>query len=216
MFLLLLIAIAILFFLFKSYNVLQRSSQEVKASMSNISVSMQRKVNLINQLVDVTKNYQDSETLIHLKIAQDANQTQILSTQQDANRTLLGVQGLMSRFPDLKANEQYINLMHSIDTVEKEVSIQREKYNHAAKEFNTIRSVIPTVFVANILKFPSAPYLDYSQENMEHTILKDFNTDSSERLNELFGSAKAQISNNTKKIIDKGLELKNSKTSDKK
>ena len=76
----------------------------------------------------------------------------------EANKALIGVQEFIQKFPELKANEQYNQLIQSINN---EVSSQREKYNES------VRSTIP-----NVLQFPESPYLDFMQENMEHTILK--------------------------------------------
>lgn len=200
------IIVLLIFFIFTSYNKLQRSAQRVKECLSNISVSLQKKVNLVNQLIDVVKNYQDGEQLVHLSISRNATQSDLVSSQLEANRALIGVQGFLQRFPELKANEQYSHLMQSINNIENEVSYQRERYNEAVREYNTQRSTIPTVFIANALKFPEAPYLDFSQENIEQNILKDFNTNSSEHLNALLSSATNSLKEGSKTIVNKAVE----------
>ncbi|TCM65788.1 hypothetical protein EC844_11425 [Acinetobacter calcoaceticus] len=203
-YIILFIIIAIVFVIFTSYNKLQRSSQRVKETLSNISVSLQKKVNLVNQLIDTVKNYQDGEQLVHLSIAHESTRaSDLASSQKAANQAIIGVQGFLHRFPELKANEQYQHLMRSIDNIENEISKQRERYNESVREHNTVRSTIPTVFVAGALKFPEAPYLDFSQENIEQHILKDFNTNSGEHLNALLGAATASFVENTKTIVNK-------------
>lgn len=204
---LLLIIVAILFFSFSAYNNLQRSAQRIKETLSNISVSLQKKVNLVNQLIDIVKNYQDGEQLLHLSISNNTTQAaDLASSQLEANRTLIGVRGIVQNFPELKANEQYQQLMQSINNIENEVSFQRERYNESVREYNSLRSTIPTVFVANALKFPEAPYLDFSQENIEQTILKDFNTNSGEHLNALLGAAKTNLLEGSKGMVNKALD----------
>ena len=200
------IVFLLLFFAFSSYNKLQRSAQLVKERLSNISVSLQKKINLVNQLIDVVKNYQDGEQLVHLSISRNATQIDLMNSQMEANRALIGVQGFLQRFPELKANEQYSHLMQSINNIEDEVSYQRERYNESVREYNTQRSTIPTVFVASVLKFPEAPYLDFSQEDVEKNILKDFNTNSGEHLNALLQSATNSIKTGSQNIVDKALE----------
>lgn len=206
MFLFFLILLAIIVFAFISYNKLQRASHAVKEALSNISVALQKKVNLVNQLIDVVKNFQDGEQLVHLTISKNATQFDVASNQLEANRALLGVQGLIQQYPELKSNEQYNRLMQSIDQIENDVSQQREKYNQAVREYNSLRSTIPTVFIASLLKFPEAPYLDFSQENIEQTILKDFHTNSAERLNELFDATKNTVIEGSKTVINKTVE----------
>lgn len=200
------IILFVLYFVFTSYNKLQRSAQQIKAALSNISVSLQKKVNLVNQLIDIVKNYQDGEQLLHLTISKNATQSEVATNQHEANRALIGVQGFIQRFPELKANEQYNHLMHSIDKIENEVSHQREKYNEAVREYNSLRSTVPTVFIASLLKFPEAPYLDFTQENIEQTILKDFNTNSGEHLNALLDSTKNNLIQGSKTMINKAVE----------
>lgn len=189
-----------------SYNKLQRTAQRVKADLSNISVTLQKKVNLVNQLIDVVKNHENGEQLVHLTISKNSTQSDVTSSHMETNRALVGVQGFVQNFPDLKTSQQYNHLMHSIDQIENEISFQREKYNDSVREYNSERSTIPTVFVASFLKFPEAPYLDFSQENIEQSILKDFNTDSGERLSHLFDATKTNLLENSKVIINKTVE----------
>ncbi len=204
---LLIILGAFLYFVLKSYNTLQGQAQFIKSSLSNISVSLQKKVNLINQLIDIVKNYQEGEQLVHLTVSKDATRTNdIVTGQRDAQVALMGIQGFSQRYPDLKANEQYQSLMHSIKSIEDEISKQREIFNHHVREYNTTRGSIPTIFIANALKFSEAPYLDFSIENMEQNLLKNFNTDSSEHLNALLSSAKSNLVDSSKSIANKALE----------
>ncbi|WP_227541480.1 hypothetical protein [Acinetobacter colistiniresistens] len=65
------IFLIVMYLLLKAYNTLQAKAEFIKSSLSNISVSLQKKVNLINQLIDVVKNYQDGEQLLHLTISKD-------------------------------------------------------------------------------------------------------------------------------------------------
>lgn len=204
---LLIILGAFLYFVLKSYNTLQGQAQFIKSSLSNISVSLQKKVNLINQLIDIVKNYQEGEQLVHLTVSKDATRTNdIVAGQRDAQVALMGIQGFSQRYPDLKANEQYQSLMHSIKSIEDEISKQREIFNHHVRQYNTTRGSIPTIFIANALKFSEAPYLDFSIENMEQNLLKNFNTDSSEHLNALLSSAKNNLVDGSKSIANKALE----------
>lgn len=197
----------IIYLLFKVYNTLQAKAEFIKSSLSNISVSLQKKVNLINQLIDVVKNYQDGEQLLHLTISKDTTKAnEIVSGQRESQVALMGIQGLVQRYPDLKANEQYQSLMQSIKAVEDEIAHQRETFNHYVREYNTKRGSIPTVFIANALKFSEAPYLDFSVENTEQNILKDFHTDSAEHLTALLGTAKSSLVEGSKTFANKALD----------
>ncbi|MFV5490334.1 LemA family protein [Acinetobacter sp. ASP199] len=197
---LLAIVILIIYQVLRSYNTLQRNAQEIKEALSNISVSISKKVNLINQLMDVVKGYQASEQLVHLTVVKETGMNAIYSNYQDSNMMLTNLQGMAERYPDLKADQQYHRLISNIELCEKEISDWRNAYNERVKFYNTFRSSIPTIFIANGMGFSEAPYLDLTVENAEQTILKDFKTDDGERLNALFKSAKDNIVEGSKSL----------------
>ncbi len=88
-----------------------------------------------------------------------------------------------------------------MEQCEHEISQWRNGYNARVKSYNSHRSSIPTIFVANGMGFSEAPYLDLTiDENAEQTILKDFKMDNGERLNALFKSAKDNIVDGTKAL----------------
>lgn len=203
MILFLIFIVAVIYFILRSYNQLQSNAHHVKACLSNIFVSLQKKINLVNQLIDITKTYQENENLMHLTVSENLTQSNIAANHSDANRALVGIQGVIQRFPELKANEQYQSLMHTISQVENDISNQREKYNESVRQFNTSRSTVPTVFIANILKFPEASYLNFTQENTEQIMLTEFNTDHSERLIEIFDATKHRLVEGSKHIRQK-------------
>lgn len=191
---------AIIYLVLTSYNSLQRKAHDIKESLSNISVSISKKVNLINQLMDVVRGYQESEQLTHLTVVKETGMNAIYSSYQDSNMMLTNLQGMAERYPDLKADQQYHRLITNIEQCEHEISQWRNEYNARVKAYNSHRSSIPTIFVANGMGFSEAPYLDLTTENAEQTILKDFKTDDGERLNALFKSAKDNIIDGSKAL----------------
>jgi LemA protein len=108
-----------------SYNKLQRLAQEVKEKTSNVGVAIATKINLVNQVIDSVKNYQEAEQLVHLKISEDMNTAAMIVAYQQSNSVLASLQGLANRSPDLKASEQYHRLIDSIQ--ECEANIQRAR-----------------------------------------------------------------------------------------
>lgn len=195
------IVIFVIYQILKSYNTLQRNAQEIKEALSNISVSISKKVNLINQLMDVVKNYQASEQLVHLTVVKETGMNAIYSSYKDTNLMMTNLQGMAERYPELKADQQYHRLINNIEHCEHEISEWRNEYNARVKEYNSYRSSIPTIFIANGFGFSEAPYLDLTSENAEQTILKDFKTDDGERLNALFKSAKDNLLEGSKTVV---------------
>ncbi len=191
-----------------SYNSLQKLGQDVREKASNIQVAISKKLTLINQLIDVVKNYQESEQLVQLKVSQDASASHLSNSYQQSGAVLATVQGIAEKFPNLKANEQYHRLVDSIQACEQNIQDSRERYNHSVKEYNTKRARIPVVFFAKSLGFPEAPYMQFDLSGVQPvTGLQDFKTDDGERLQQLFSGAGNKLADFASQAGKAGKEL---------
>lgn len=193
-YILLLIVIALLVASVMSYNALQTFAQDVREKSSNAQISVSKKMGLINQLIDVVKNYQEGEQLTQLKVSQDNTAIGLAQSYQQSGTVFATVQGIADRFPNLKASEQYHRLVDSIQHCEQNIQDTREMYNRAVKAYNTQRVKIPDVFVARAMGFPEAPYMEFDISGLsEITTLKSFKTDDGERLEQLLSGAGNRI-----------------------
>ncbi len=184
-----------------SYNKLQRLSQDIQEKSSNVQVAISRKLSLINQLIDVVKNFQESEQFTYLKISQDSSAASLMGAYQQSGTMLAALQGMASRFPNLKNSEQYHRLIDNIQACEADVQQCRQWYNASVKSYNTVCLSIPTVFVARTLGFGKAPYLEFDLSGVNDvTSLKDFKTDDGERLQQMLTSAGGNIAGATRVI----------------
>lgn len=184
-----------------SYNKLQGLAQDIKEKSSNVQIAISRKLSLINQLVDVVKNFQESEQFTHMKISQDTSASSLMNSYQQSGTLLTTIQVMADRFPNLKASEQYHRLVDSIQGCEADIQQQRQWYSSAVNGYNSVCLSIPTVFVARMIGFGSAPYLAFDVSGMKDvTSLKEFNTDDGERLQQLLMSAGSNIAGATKVI----------------
>lgn len=197
------LAIILGFIAFKSYNKLQGHAQAIRERSSNIQVAISKKLALLNQLIDVVKNFQESEQFTYLKIAQDNSTAGLSTAYQQSGAILTSLQGMADRFPNLKASEQYHRLVNNIETCESDIQGQRESYNLAVREYNTVRLSIPTVFVAGMLGFSTASYLEFDVSGVaEPGHLKNFKTDDGERLQQLLSNAGGQIVGASKMLVN--------------
>src|SRR5690606_32950212 len=153
-YILLLILIGLLVSSVISYNALQTFAQDVREKSSNVQISVSKKLGLINQLIDVVKNYQEGEQLTQLKVSQDNSAVGLAQSYQQSGAIMATVQGMAERFPNLKANEQYHRLVDSIQHCEQNIQDTRETYNRYVNVYNTRRVKIPDVFVARFMGFP--------------------------------------------------------------
>lgn len=176
------------------YNDLQAKAQEIHEKSSNINVAISKKLSLVNQLIDVVKNYQEGEQLVQLKVSQDASASAMMGSYQQAGAVLASVQGMADRFPNLKANEQYNNLSRNIEKCEENIQSNRILYNKVVKDYNVKRLKIPTIFIARTMGFSAAPYMEFDLSGAaDVTTLKEFKTDDGERLQQLLSGAGSKI-----------------------
>ncbi len=203
----LIILSVILFISIKAYNTLQKDSQDVKEASSNVQVAISKKLSLINQLVDTVKNYQQGEKFTLLKISEDNTNTGLMASYQQAGSLLTSVQGIADRFPNLKASDQYQMLMRDIKECEIDIQNKRQKYNSEVKQYNSKRSKIPTVFIAQVIGFSVAPYLQFDISGNDATSLKEFKTDDGERLHQLLRKAGTNISGAAKSLTNHAGEV---------
>lgn len=189
-FLLIIVVAVIAFF---GYNKLRGLSENIREAWSNIGVVGKKQVSLINQLIDTVKGYQESEKLVMLKVSEDVSTANaVASIQHQAGLVMTSVSGLAQKFPELKANGQYMRLIDSIQKCEEQLESARQSYNGMVKQYNTHRSSIPHVFYAKALKFQKAPYLEFQGNDQVTDMgsLKNFSADDDgERLNALLGAA---------------------------
>lgn len=202
MFWFIIIVIIIPFFVFiKPYNNAQALAQKAKSNYSKIGSGIQKKVQLINQLIDITKGYGDHEKLIYLKVSEDFS-----SVYKKAGSALLDIKSFESAFPNIKADKMYADLMSKLEKLEDEILGRRDQYNSAVEAYNTASKQMPLALVASVLGFKEMPYLDLDDENNEATI-KQFNTDDGELLREFLKTTSNKVGEVTVKGATKLTEV---------
>jgi LemA protein len=186
---------------FKKYNSLRRRVEEMREKESNVGIAVQKKTNMVNQLIDMVKAYQESEQFTHLKISQDNSAMGLASAYQQTNTVLASLQTMAQRFPELKANEQYKMLGESIRECENEIQRSRQSFNAAVKDYNNERLAVPTVFYAKFIGFSKADYLEFAAAGgADAQRLKQFTTDDGERIQELLAGAGSHLMGATKTL----------------
>ncbi len=140
------------------YNVMQQQEEEVFKAWGDLESALQRRADLIPNLVQVVKGYakHERETLTaviearakatSVKInAKDLGNMQAVQKFQQAQGEISSALGrlmvVVERYPDLKANENFRDLMHQLEGTENRINVARVRYNEAVKTFNySIRS----------------------------------------------------------------------------
>lgn len=149
----------------KTYNALVVAEENVNGAWAQVENQYQRRSDLIPNLVETVKGYakHESETLENV-VAARAKATQVtvdpanlspeaIAEFQAAQGELSGALGRLlvsvEQYPDLKANENFLQLQSQLEGTENRITVARNAYNEQAREFNTMIRRFPTSIIAN-------------------------------------------------------------------
>jgi len=156
---LLIIAIVLVFFVVGIYNNLVKLKNYVKESWSQIDVQLKRRHDLIPNLVETVKGYANFEKETLEKVIQARNQLVSGSPQDRINAdnelqaTLRSIFALSEAYPDLKANKSFTQLQEELTNTEDKVAYSRQLYNSQVAKYNISREQFPAVIFASLLGF---------------------------------------------------------------
>lgn len=143
-----------------SYNKLVRLNENISNSWSQIQNVMQRRANLIPNLVNTVKGYAKHEKGIFENIADARKQLINAGTPKAkfaANDTLDGAIGrllmIVERYPNLKANQSFNTLMNELEGTENRIAVERRRYNNAVMAYNVAVKSFPTNLIAGFLGY---------------------------------------------------------------
>ena len=144
------------------YNGLVRADQKAKESWSGITVQLKRRADLIPNLVESVRGYAAHESGVFEKVtaarsaimgAVDASPAAAAKAEGELSGALKSLFAVAEAYPDLKANQNFIELQAQVTDTEDKISASRRFYNSAVNDFNAKRQVFPTNVVASMLGF---------------------------------------------------------------
>lgn len=153
------------------YNKLQRLKNMADESWSTIDVQLKERYDLIPNLVETVKGYakHESETLEAVIAARGSAMSATGDAKVAAENQLTGairsIMVLQERYPDLKANSNFIGLQNQLKEIESKIASARRYYNGTVKELNTKIDVFPSNIVAKKMGLEKRSYFEI--ENAE-------------------------------------------------
>ena len=173
---------AIVLFAVSIYNRLVAGRNRYKNAFSQIDVQLTRRHDLIPNLVETAKGYMahERETLEAVitarnvavsglkAAAKDPSDPEAMKRLSEAEQGLSGALGrlfaLSEAYPDLKANQNMMQLSEELTTTENKVAFSRQAYNDSVMDYNTLRESFPNNFVAGWFGFRGAELLQIEDE----------------------------------------------------
>src|SRR5438128_2456419 len=139
-----------------TYNGLVGKQQAVKNEFSNVDVQLQRRADLIPNLVNTVKGYTQHEEKVFSDIAEARSRllnAKSVDEKADANAQVTGALGrllaLSENYPNLKADQQFLRLQDELAGTENRISIARRDYNTKVLDYNTSRQRLQSVIFDN-------------------------------------------------------------------
>ena len=177
------IAIAALFmamgFSSCGYNTMVSKEEAVSAAVGNLQTAYQKRADLIPNLVATVKNYAEYESgTLTAVVEARAKATQVtLDAENLTEENLKAFQaaqdemsGALSRllvtveqYPDLKANQNYMELQSQLEGCENGIANARRQFNETVQDYNTFIRMFPTNLIAKLFGFHQKPYFEASQ-----------------------------------------------------
>jgi LemA protein len=155
-------------YLIMAYNGLIRRRNQIENAWSQIDVQLKRRLDLIPNLVETVKGYAAHEKETLERVIQARNQAmQAPNTphaQAEADNQITGALkslfALGEAYPDLKANQNFLQLQEELTATEGRVAYARQFYNDSVLDYNNKLEQFPTVYFARMLKFERREYFE--------------------------------------------------------
>ena len=150
-----------------SYNTFVAQEEKVKAQWAQVQNQLQRRNDLIPNLVETVKGYAAHEEGVFKEIAESRSKLAGAATPQEqiaaANQQSAALGRLLvivENYPNLKANEQFNRLMDELSGTENRLAVERMRYNEAVQAYNTSRRQFPGVLTAKVFNFKDYPLFE--------------------------------------------------------
>jgi len=172
----------VLFYLFGMYNGLVRLREQIKEAWSQIDVQLKRRSDLIPNLVETVKGYAKHEKDVFENVTKARSALMGASGAQEkaeANNMLTQALGKLfavaEAYPELKANENFIQLQKELSDTEDKVAYSRQYYNTTVMEYNVRVKTFPAVLIANSMGFTEQEFFKTDSEEERKAPKVSFN-----------------------------------------
>ncbi|HPY08824.1 MAG: LemA family protein [Patescibacteria group bacterium] len=166
------------------YNGLIRLKNRVDEAWSDIDVQLKRRYDLIPNLVETVKGYAAHEQATFEKVIQARNAAMSAQASGDAEArgkaeetlsgTLKSIFALAENYPDLKANQNFLELQRELSDTENKIQAARRFYNGNVRDFNTKIQVFPNNIIAGWLKFTARKFFEVENEAEKQNVQVKF------------------------------------------
>jgi len=153
-----------------SYNSLVAKSESVNTALSQIDNQLQRRNDLIPNLVETVKGYAAHEEEIFTNIAEAraklagaVSVEETASASNELSNALSRLLAIAENYPELKADASFRQLADELAGTENRIAVARMQYNEVARDYNTTIRRFPTVIIASLFNFEKVEYFEAAE-----------------------------------------------------
>lgn len=157
---LIIVGVILIWYIIIKYNKLVSLRNLVKNAFADVDVQMKLRFDLVENLVNTVKGYaiHEKETLTNVIQARSGfmnakSESEKLEANNQLNSTLKTLFAVAENYPELKANQNFIQLQSELSDIENKIAAARRFYNASVKDYNTSREVFPNNIIAKIFGF---------------------------------------------------------------
>ncbi len=169
------IVILLIFYLIGTYNKGITLRNYIKEAFSTMDVYLKKRWDLIPNLVETVKGYVSHEQDVLKKITELRNKNysnmsndEKMNINSELGFGLAKLIAVAENYPDLKANQNFSNLMQELSMIEEDIANSRKYYNGTVREFNTFIQLFPTNIVAAIFGFKAENLFEIDDKQREN------------------------------------------------
>ena len=164
-----------------SYNRFTASEEAIKAQWGQVENQLQRRSDLIPNLVETVKGFAQQERDVfqavadaRTKMAGATTPSERITAANAESSALARLLVVVENYPQLKSNETFARLMDELAGTENRLAVERMRYNEKLQEYNSLRRRFPSNVTAKVFGFKEYPYFD-APKGAEATPKVDFN-----------------------------------------
>ncbi|MCK9378525.1 MAG: LemA family protein [Candidatus Moranbacteria bacterium] len=172
---LLVIAVVIVIWVVSVYNGLIKLKNRVDEAWSDIDVQLKRRYDLIPNLINTVKGYASHEKELFEKVTEA--RTAAMGAQTPIEKegaenmlsgTLKSLFAVAENYPDLKANQNFLELQRELSDTENKIQASRRFYNGNVRDFNIKIEIFPSNIIAGVLKFSKRDFFEAEEKEKEN------------------------------------------------
>ena len=172
-----------------AYNGLVIKDENCSKQWSKVESQYQRRMDLIPNLVNTVKGYASHEEATLLKVIEARNQAsqvkidaenmtqeqlnEFQKSQENLSSAIRGLNIVVEQYPDLKANQNFLELQSQLEGTENRIAVERQRYSDVVNEYNTSVRRFPNSIFASMFGFDKKPYFE-SQTGAENAPKVEF------------------------------------------